>query len=81
MPSYAFFITVLSGSTFLLVADQEIHPHCLASTHRVGWIKTLRGEATPTPLGSTPLEIHGPEAVKTGDKCLTKQTERGARLG
>ena len=23
------------------------------------------------------LETYGPEAVKTGDKCLTKQTERG----
>jgi hypothetical protein len=74
MHSYAFFITVLSGSTFLLVADQELHPHCGASTHR-------RGEAAPLPLGSTPLETYDPEAAKTGDKCLTKQTERGARLG
>jgi hypothetical protein len=23
------------------------------------------------------LETYGPEAVKTGDKCFTKQTERG----
>ena len=25
------------------------------------------------------LETYGPEAVKTGDKCFTKQTERDAR--
>jgi hypothetical protein len=24
------------------------------------------------------LETYGPEAVKTGDKCFTKQTERGS---
>ena len=70
-------LSLLAGVVLLMIADHAFAQEPTASQCLL--VKQAVAQYGFAAARWYALEYYGPEAVKTGDKCFTRQATRGAR--